>query len=127
MITYDNHDIEYFQVCIVDMIRVDNNNEHQLDELLSGQERKWIWDLGSTTPYCLSKMMLFTDQAIGAEIVSPFQDFTTVDSHIFIYIVTVFYYQTIFFFYWIDCIWLLICDINCEFIFHANFSFSYYS
>ena len=47
------HDIEYFHVSIVDMIRVGNNTESQLEELLSRKERKWIWDLGSITPYGL--------------------------------------------------------------------------
>ena len=47
------HDIDYFQVSIVDLIRVDNNSEHQLEELLSRKERKWIWDLGSITTYGL--------------------------------------------------------------------------
>ena len=47
------HDIDYFHVRIVDMIRVGNNTEYQLEELLSRKERKWIWDLGSITPYGL--------------------------------------------------------------------------
>ena len=41
------HNIDYFHVCIVDMIHVGNNNESQLEELLSRKERKWIWDLRS--------------------------------------------------------------------------------
>ena len=49
------HDIDYHQLCIVDLIRVDNNNEHQLDELLGRKERKLIWDLASITPYGLGK------------------------------------------------------------------------
>ena len=44
------HNIDYFHVCIVDMIHVSNNIESQLEELLSKKERKWIWDLGSVTP-----------------------------------------------------------------------------
>ena len=47
------HDIDYFQVNIVDMIHVGNNTESQLDEFLSRIERKWIWDLCSMTPYGL--------------------------------------------------------------------------
>ena len=39
------HYIDYFHVCIVDMIHVGNNTESQLEELLSRKERKWIWDL----------------------------------------------------------------------------------
>ena len=35
------HDINYFHVCIVDMIHVGNNTESQLEELLSRKERKW--------------------------------------------------------------------------------------
>ena len=38
------HNIDYFHVCIVDMIHVGINTESQLDELLSRKERKWIWD-----------------------------------------------------------------------------------
>ena len=36
------HDIDYHQLCFVDLIRVDNNNEHHLEELLGIKERKWI-------------------------------------------------------------------------------------
>ena len=49
------HDIDYFHVYIVDMIHIDNNTESQLEELLSRKERKWIWDLGSITPYGLDQ------------------------------------------------------------------------
>ena len=49
------HNIDYFHVSIVDMIHVGSNTESQLDELLSRNERKWIWDLGSITPYGLSQ------------------------------------------------------------------------
>ena len=42
-------------VCIVDMIHVGNNNESQLEELLSRKERKLICDLGSITPYGLNQ------------------------------------------------------------------------
>ena len=35
------------------MIHVGNNTESQLEELLGRKERKWIWDLGSMTPYGL--------------------------------------------------------------------------
>ena len=42
-----SHYIDYFHVCIVDMIHVGNNTESQLEELLSRKERKWIWELGS--------------------------------------------------------------------------------
>ena len=38
------HNIDYFHMCIVDMIHVGNNIEAQLEELLSRKERKWIWD-----------------------------------------------------------------------------------
>ena len=57
-LSYDHlmcHNIVYFHVCIVDMIRVGNNTESQLAELLSREERKWIWDLCSITPYGLSQ------------------------------------------------------------------------
>ena len=47
------HNKDYFHVCIVDMIHVGSNTESQLEELLSKKERKWIWDLGSITPYGL--------------------------------------------------------------------------
>ena len=56
--SYDHliyHYMDYFQVCIVDLIRVDNNNENQLEELLRIKERKWIRDLCSITPYGLSQ------------------------------------------------------------------------
>ena len=43
------HDMDYFHVCIVDMIHVGNGTESQLEELLNWKERKWIWDLGSIT------------------------------------------------------------------------------
>ena len=49
------HDIDYFDVCIVDMICIGNYTESQLEELLSRKERKWIWDLGSITPYGLNQ------------------------------------------------------------------------
>ena len=49
------HSIDYFYVCIVNMIHVGNNTESQLEELLSRIERKWIWDLGSITPYGLNQ------------------------------------------------------------------------
>ena len=49
------HCIDYFHVCIVEMIHVRNNNESQLEELLGWAKRKWIWDLGSITPYGLSQ------------------------------------------------------------------------
>ena len=49
------HDIDYFHVCIVDMIHLGNNTASQLDELLSSKELKWIWDLGSITPYGLNQ------------------------------------------------------------------------
>ena len=49
------HNIDYFHVSIVDMIRVGNNTESQLDELLSRKERKWIWDLCSITHYGLNQ------------------------------------------------------------------------
>ena len=35
------HNIDYFHVCIVSMIHVGNNNESQLEKLLSRKERKW--------------------------------------------------------------------------------------
>ena len=38
------HNIYHFQVGIVDLIHADNNNEHQLEELLSRKECKWISD-----------------------------------------------------------------------------------
>ena len=56
MFLYDQliyHYMNCFQVCIVDLIRVGNNNEHQLIELLSRNERKLFWDLGSIIPYGL--------------------------------------------------------------------------
>ena len=49
------HDIDYVHVCIVDVIRVGNNTESQLEELLGRKERKLIWDLGSITPYGLNQ------------------------------------------------------------------------
>ena len=45
--------IVYFHVSIVDMIHIGNNTESQLEEHPSRKERKWIWDLGSITPYVL--------------------------------------------------------------------------
>ena len=45
------HSVDYLHVCIVDMIHVGNNTESQHEELLSRKERKWVWDLGSITPY----------------------------------------------------------------------------
>ena len=45
------HNIDYFHVCIVDMIHVGNNTESQLEVLLSRKE----WDLGSVTPYGLDQ------------------------------------------------------------------------
>ena len=39
------HDIDYFHMCIVDIIHVGNNAESQLDEFFSRKERKWILDL----------------------------------------------------------------------------------
>ena len=39
----------------VDMIYVGNNTESQPNELLGRKERKWIWDLGSITPYGLNQ------------------------------------------------------------------------
>ena len=49
------HKIEYFHMCIVDMIHVGNNTGSQLEELLCRKERKWIWDLGCLTPYGLNQ------------------------------------------------------------------------
>ena len=49
------HNIDYIQVCTVGLIPVDNNNEHQVEELLRRKEHKWIWDLGSITPYGLNQ------------------------------------------------------------------------
>ena len=49
-----SHDIDYFHVCIVDMIHVSNNTEFLLEELLGRKECKWINDLGSITPYDLN-------------------------------------------------------------------------
>ena len=49
------HDIDYFQVCFVDLIRVDNYNGHHLEKLLSRKEHKWIWDFGSITLYDLNQ------------------------------------------------------------------------
>ena len=46
--------IDYFHVCIVDMLHVGNNTESQLEEL-SRIECKLIWDIGSITPYCLNQ------------------------------------------------------------------------
>ena len=50
------HNIDYFHVYIIDMIHVGNNTESQLEELLSRKERKWIWDLGSISPYGLNQV-----------------------------------------------------------------------
>ena len=47
------HNIDYFLMCVVDIIQVGNNNEHELEELLSRKECKWILDLGSITSYGL--------------------------------------------------------------------------
>ena len=58
-ILYDRliyHDIQSFQICIVGLIRLDNNIEIQFEELLGRKERKWIWDLGSITPYSLGQV-----------------------------------------------------------------------
>ena len=49
------YNIDYFHVSIVDMIHVGNNTESQNEEILSRKERKWIWDLGSITPYGLTQ------------------------------------------------------------------------
>ena len=45
-----SNNIDYFHVCIVDMIHLVNNAESQLEEIISKKERKWIWDLRSITP-----------------------------------------------------------------------------
>ena len=37
------------------MIHVGNNAQSQLEELISRKERKWIWELGSITPYGLNQ------------------------------------------------------------------------
>ena len=50
-----SHNIDYFHVYIVDLIHIGNNTESQLEELLSRKERKWIWDLGSISPYGLNQ------------------------------------------------------------------------
>ena len=50
-----NHNIDYFHVCIVDLINVGNNNEHQLEQLLNKKERRWILDLASITQYGLNQ------------------------------------------------------------------------
>ena len=42
-------------MCIVDMVRVGNNSEYQLEELIGRNERKWIWNFGSITHYGLSQ------------------------------------------------------------------------
>ena len=47
------HIIDYFHVCVVDMIHMGNNTESQLEEAFCRKERKWIWDLDSITPYGL--------------------------------------------------------------------------
>ena len=43
--------MDYFQVCIVDVIHVGNDNENQLQELNNRKVRKWIWDLDSVTSH----------------------------------------------------------------------------
>ena len=47
--------MDYIHVCIVDTIHLENNTESQHEELLGRKERKWIWELGSITPYGLSQ------------------------------------------------------------------------
>ena len=69
------------------MIHVGNNTESQLDELLGRKERKWIWELGSILPMAHAWMMKFTVKTKGAEIV---KSATTIYSHIFFNILTVF-------------------------------------
>ena len=53
--TKNGNNINYFNVCIVDMINAGNNTESQPEELLSKKERKLIWDVGSRTPYGLNQ------------------------------------------------------------------------
>ena len=38
------HKIDYFHVCIVDMIHIGNNTESQLEDLLRRKERKYYYD-----------------------------------------------------------------------------------
>ena len=57
-VLYDHlicHNIDYFHVCIVDLIRVEKNTEHQLEELVRRKERKWIRDLGSIRSYSINQ------------------------------------------------------------------------
>ena len=82
------HYIDCFQVCILDMIHVDNNDEHQLEELLRRKDRKCIWDLGSIAQNGLSQDDEFYSQE------------KTVDFHIFIYIIALLYYKAVFCFMW---------------------------
>ena len=49
------HNLDYFHVCIVDFVHVANNSREQLQQLLNGKERKWIWNLGSITPHGLNQ------------------------------------------------------------------------
>ena len=93
-------------MCIVDLIRVDNNNEHQLEDPLSRNQHKWIWDLGTITLYDLDQGDGFYSKAKGVEMLCPFPDFAIVDHHIFIYIVT-FLLSNYTLFYGVDYIWLL--------------------
>ena len=116
------HNIDYFNVSIIDMINVGNNTESQLDEL-SRKERKWIWDLCSITPYGLNQDDVKTK---GVENVK-LSDIRTIYSHIFCYILTAFIISQ----YSVQ--WgrlhfaTFMCNINYKFIYYANLPFSYYS
>ena len=58
------HSIDYFHVWLDDMIHVGNNTESKFEELLGRKERKWIWELGSITPYgpCLDDEVYCQDE-----------------------------------------------------------------
>ena len=62
-----SHCIDFFHVCIVNMINVDNNTESQLEELLGRKERNWIWDLDSIIPMDYARMMHLTVKTKGVE------------------------------------------------------------
>ena len=75
------HSIDYFQVCIVDLIRVGSNNEHQLEELLSRKEM----DLGFRFHNALwpkpGLWILLSKQ----KVYKSFLDFTSVECHFYLY------------------------------------------
>ena len=62
----DNKLVHYYLIShSIDYFHVGNNTESQLEELLGRKERKWIWELGSITPYgpCLDDEVYCQDES----------------------------------------------------------------